>query len=52
MTMRPSIGAKLAAAIEKLAERAEEPPQTLGEIDALIERHGANAPAEPLIRFE
>ena len=36
MTIRPSIdvamrvGAKLAATIEKLTERAEEPPQTLG----------------------
>jgi hypothetical protein len=30
----------------------DEEPTLLGEIDALIERHGAGAPAEPLIRFE
>jgi hypothetical protein len=30
----------------------DEEATLLGEIDALIERHGAGAPAEPLVRFE
>jgi len=46
MTIRPSIdvatrvSAELAAVIEKLAERGEEPPRTLGELRAALLAHG------------
>jgi hypothetical protein len=46
------VSAELSKLIERLVNDPDDDGVLLGEIDELIRRYGAGAPAEPLVRFE